>query len=189
MPIAKNKLSESLDEHGIFFRNPSHVEEASFSETQGDIVDALVGVDQPISEVTLQYTDNDKPWSLSGFTKIRTMSVEDIEGLFNSLMRYRPNIFSIHIVLGDYEKKQKPLNSNKLRALQPTKQQFASEIAQKLADLFNDKSYLVTELIFKINNVNGKIVGSCKAAYVEEEDYKNNDLFNPAVRLEFYTNR
>lgn len=188
MPIPKNKLNESIDEHGIFFRNPTHVEEANFSTSQGGLVKALVGSKHPRSKKILQYNEEDKPWSLSGFKKIRTLSTDNINGLFNSLMRYRPNIYSVHIVLGDYQN-QKPLNSTKVQLLQLTEPRFASEIAQKLADVFTDQSYHVTELLFTINNAEtGNFNTSCEAFYVEKEEYENDDLFNPAVKIEFWTN-
>jgi len=188
MSLPKNKLKEAIGDNGIFYKNPTHTEEAEFASDQGSLVKAITGAKRPKNTLLLEYTEESMPWVLPGFSKIRDLNDEAREGLFKSLLRYRPNTFNVHIALGDYQN-QKPLNSAKVRVLNFDEPHFHSEIAQKIADVFNDRSYCVTELIFTISNVeSGNYTASCQAYYVEQEDYDNNELFNPAIKLGFFLN-
>jgi len=183
------KPEDVMHPTGVFFRNPTHTEEANRAADQSEIVKAISGANRErISEV-LSFTEESKPWTLPGFMKIREMDKQAAEGLCKSLMRYRPNIFKVHIKLGEYGDAQR-LDNHKTRQLSSFKARFHTDVAETLAEILSDPVMNVTEIIYTVQNADpgnfratGEVFGM-----VADEDYANDELFKPGILIEYFSN-
>jgi len=108
------KPEDVMHPTGVFYRNPTHKEEADNAMDQSQIVRAIIGAGRERLNMVLTYTEDSKPWILPGFAEVRTLDHPSLVELCKSLMRFRPNVFKIHIKLGDY-KGSKPINTNRTR--------------------------------------------------------------------------
>ena len=183
------KPEDVMHPTGVFFRNPTHTEEADNAADQSEIVKAISGAGRERITEVITYTEESKPWILPGFTKVREMNEEQAEGLFKSLMRYRPNIFKVHIKLGEYKDTQ-PISTSKTRNLSSFKQRFHTDVAKKIAEIIVDPSLNVTEIIYTVHNsdpgsfrATGEVFGM-----ISDEDYANDELFSPGILVEYFSN-
>jgi len=172
---------------GLPMRNPTHIEEANNAEDQSDIVRAIrdSGVKRMIVSYDYSNMDKQSPPPLSGITKIREMNAEQAKAYCRNLMRSKPNIFRLHIKLGEYDKKKRIVNA-KTRLLDSAKARFHTEVGDKIGDLLADKTMLVTEINYKVeNNEPGTFRATAEVWGVDQEDYFNNETFTPTIQFEF----
>ena len=172
---------------GIFIRNPTHVEIADEAKTQSDIVDAIKESGVKKMTVVYEYSDIDKsnPPPLVGILNIREMEQEEAQKFCKSLLRSRPNIFKIHIQLGEYSN-QKRVGSRSLNTLNSNHPRFSTEVAEKLGIVLTDSSLNITELIYTVTNTDPGYFQTTVEAYgVSEKEYKDDQTFNPIIGLEF----
>jgi len=190
MVLPKNvKPEDVMHPTGVFFRNPTHTEEANMADDQSEIVEAIKGAKRERVTETLTYTEEDKPWVLPGFAFVKDMDEQGIEGLCKVLMRYRPNIFKVHISLGNYPNAQQ-INNHKTKNLTSFKPRFHTDVAKKMAEILSDRTMNVTEIIYTVHSAdpgNFRAIGEV-FGMVSDEDYKNPELDSPAVRIEYFTN-
>jgi hypothetical protein len=190
MVLPKNvKPEDVFHPTGVFFRNPTHTEEADNARDQSQIVKSLTGAKRDRITETLSYEEDDKPWVLPGFKFIRTMKEEDIKELCKNLMRFRPNIFKVHIKLGEYQK-AKRIETSKTRNLSSFEPRFPSEVAEKMAEVLSDRNLNVTEIIYTVTNADAGSFQAIAEVYgmVSDEDYENDKLFNPGVLVQYFSN-
>jgi hypothetical protein len=175
---------------GVFFRNPTHKDIADRSEFQSQIVKAITGAQREIKSEVITYTEDTKPWVLPGFPKIREMDEVSAIGLCKVLMRYRPNIYKVHIKLGDYPT-ARPINNHKTQLLSSFEPRFHTEVGKTIAEILADRTMNVTEVIYTVNNTepgNFKAVGEVYGG-VSEEEYNDDSLFSPAILIEYFSNQ
>lgn len=191
MVLPKNvKAEEVLHPTGVFYRNPTHKEEADNAIDQSQIVKAIIGANRQPHTETLTYTEDSKPWIFPGFAEINTMDLVDTKQLCKNLMRFRPNIYKVHIKLGNY-KSTRSIDTAKTRALSSFEPRFHTDVAEKIAEVLADKSLRVTEIIYTVHSAEpgqfqaiGEVFGM-----VSDEEWKNKELFQPEVHLKYFSNR
>jgi len=172
---------------GLFSRNPTHAGVAEYAEDQSDIVKAIKESGIQRKMVTYNYADYDPtdPPPLVGITKIREMKPESAQNFFKNLMRSKPNIFKMHIKLGEYPSVRR-LNSGKIQALTTNKPRFQTELGVLMGDIMTDPSMRVTEIRYVVNNADpGTFNTSAEVYGTTEAEYKNNKLFKPIISFEF----
>lgn len=178
-------LEESINpKTGLFIKNPTRIDITATAENQQDIVDAVKGIKQKLARLVYQYNDIDRtdPPPLSGILKIREMSEEERVGFFKSLMRFKPQIIKLHINLGNYTNKRKIVNQ-KTNLLNSNKPRFHTEVAEKMAEAFNDIPNVV-ELVYTVNLTPSSILATAEVYAVSDEDYADDNLFAPAIGIE-----
>lgn len=184
--IDSNAIRNPSD--GIIARNPTRLEITANADDQNEIMQAVMGItNQPTDTVIHDYSKIDKtdPPPMAGVVKIREMSEKQLKGFFKSLMRSKPNIIKMHLKLGEYTNKTRVVNS-RAALLNSNKQRFHTEVAERLADVFADHTVNVTEVIYRVNNKDPNYFSATAEVYsVPSEDYENEDLFSPAIGLEF----
>jgi hypothetical protein len=173
---------------GLFGRNPTHVDIANEAANQDEIVKAIKGSGAKEGQVTWYYDKVDPDIGAppcSGITKIRNMSESEVEGFCQNLMRTRPNIYRLHLILGKYPNKRK-IDNPKTNQLSSRKPRFPREIGNKLATVLSDKSLYTTEIIYTVHNTEpGFFNATAEVFGVSEADYYNDELFSPAIRIDF----
>ena len=174
---------------GVFFRNPTHMEEANNADDQSQIVKAISGAKREQLTEILSYEEETKPWILPGVAVIREMDQAATEQLCRSIMRFRPNIFKIHIKLGDYPN-VKPIETQKTRNLTSFEPRFHTDVALKMAEILSDRTLNVTEVIYTVHSAepgNFRAIGEV-FGYVSDEDYEDDECFSPAVLIKYFSN-
>ena len=172
---------------GLLGRNPTHIDLASYAEDQSDIVKAIKDTGVKRMQITYEYADIDptNPPPLMGITKIRTMSTESAQKFCKNLMRARPNIFKLHIKLGDYPK-AKRINDGKVRVLSSNRPRFHTEIGEKLGDIISDPNLRVTEVLYVVHNADPGYFNATAEVYgTTDEEYADDKLFKPIISFEF----
>lgn len=176
--------------NGHMYRNPTHLAEADNAEDQADIVKAIKNTGPGVKQmvVTYDYGDIDKqsPPPLSGILQIRDMSPERAQVFCKNLMRSKPNIFRVHITLGDYPN-QKRINSQKVRLLSSNRARFHTEIGEKIGDVLADKNLLVTEIKYNVENVEAGRFSAIAEVYGLDnpDEYFDDKSFSPKIKFEF----
>ena len=184
------KPEDVMHPTGVFFRNPTHTEEANRAKDQSQIVKAISGAQRERKKEIITYTEETKPWVLPGFAQLRELDEQQVLGLCRVLMRYRPNIFKVHIKLGDY-KTARPANNHKTKLLDSFEPRFHTEVAEVIADILSDPTLNVSEIIYVVDSTEP---GSFRAfgevyGHVSEEEYEDESLFQPAVLIEYFSNQ
>jgi len=190
MVLPKNVNPEDvMHPTGVYFRNPTHMEEADNADVQSQIVKAIVGAKREHKTEVLTYKEDAKPWVLPGIAHIREMDQPAVEQLCKSLMRFRPNIFKIHIKLGEFPE-TKMVETPKTRNLSSFEPRFHTDVAKKLSEILSDRTLNVTEIIYTVHSAEagnfratGEVFG-----YVDDEDYESDEFFDPAVLIEYFSN-
>jgi hypothetical protein len=192
MPILPNgvKPEEVMHPTGILYKNPSHIREAEKAANQSEIVKAILGAKR--QRITEKLTYKDKPDSqlvLPGVSKIREMGPEATEKLMKALMRFRPNIFKVVISLGNYPSARK-IENGKTRAIGSSKPRFHTEVAEEIAVCLSDPSMLVTHVVYTVHNSDpGSFYATGEVYGVPtQEEYLNEDFFEPTVEIEYFPN-
>lgn len=173
---------------GLFFRNPSNTNIRDRAHDQSQIVRNLTEAKRKREQEIFSYMPNEGPYTLPGVLKIRTLEVQDLQQLFKSMMRIRPNILKIHIKLGIYPS-QRPINHPKVTQIGSTEARYSTEIANDFAEVFSDKRLMITELIYTVQSAElGNFMSTCEAFGTTEQEYNDDKLFNPGVMVEYYKN-
>ena len=172
---------------GLYARNPSHITEAKYAEDQSEIVKAIhkSGVKRMTVLYDYSVIDMKAPLPLMGILKIRDMPVESAIRFCQSLMRSRPNIFKVHIKLGNHPSKQR-IDNSKTRLLNSSKARFNTEVGEKMGELLADRSLRITEIKYAVHNADAGLFNSTVEAYgVTEAEYLDDALFSPIIEFEF----
>lgn len=172
---------------GMIIRNPTRIEITKDSETQQDIVESIRGQKQHIEKVVYDYLNVDQtdPPPLAGVIQIREMDEDQIEGFFKCLMRIKPNILKIHLKLGEYTNKRE-LRNNRTNLLNANKQRYPTEVAKRMADVFNDHTSNVVEVIYTVNHSEPNYFSvNAKVYSAEDKDYKNDEIFAPVIGIQY----
>lgn len=172
---------------GIYARNPTRLDVTEDAESQQEIANAIKGIGQTIGIAQYDYSTMHKsdPLPLAGVLHLREMELEQLQAYFKTVMRYRPNIIKIHIKLGEYENKRK-INNSRTSLLNANKQRYATDIANIVADIFDDHASNVVELVYTVNNTDPAYFSTSVEAYgVSQEDYNNDELFAPALGMKY----
>jgi len=174
---------------GIYARNPTRVELTNRAEDQDEIVKAIKGARRTKQTVRLTYEDKKQPPALPGVIHLRKMEEPAIIRLCQSLMRMKPNIFKIHIKLGNYENQQ-AVHNGKTRDLGANKQRFYTEIGSIMGSILADRTLNVTELVYTVHDVNPGLFNASGEVYggVSDEDYDNDKLFDPIIEIVYFPN-
>jgi len=184
------KPEDVMHPTGVFFRNPTHVDEANDAADQSQIVKAIKGAKRERATQVLKYDEESKPWVLPGFSKVKDLNEVEMAGLLKSLMRYRPNIFKVHIKLGEYPSARQIIN-HKTKKIDSYEPRFYTEVGERIADVLADKTLNVTEIIYTVHNSDiGAFSASAEVfGFAEDSEYEDEDLFTPAVLVEYFSNQ
>jgi len=172
---------------GLFARNPTHIKEAQYASDQSDIVKAIkdTGVKRMIVTYNYAEIDNKNLPPLMGIRKIREMTTESAIKFCQSLVRSRPNIFRIHVKLGDYPG-AKRVDNGKTRLLNSSKPRFHTEIGEKMGDILADRNLNVTEIKYIVHNADPGYFSATAEVYgTSKEEYHDDQFFAPMIEFEF----
>src|SRR4030042_1707727 len=143
---------------GLFYRNPTHLDEAKRARSQTDIVNSIIGTGREIAHDTLDYSDPDVT-EFPGFRKllqpneeggVNLLDDQTILSLCKNFLRSRPNIYGFRISYGNYTLKK--LENTKTRALSSRYQRFQTEIGEALSEVLSDKNMRVVEVVYTVSN-------------------------------------
>lgn len=172
--------------NGIFARNPTRLNITANADSQQEIVTAVMGAKQRTDTIVYDYSNIDKsdPPPMAGILSIREMTEKQLNGFFKTLMRSKPNIIRLHLKLGEYTNKSR-VNNNRSGLLNSSKQRFHTEVAERMADVFDDHTVNVVEVMYTVNNENPNYFSATAEVYsVPREDYDNDELFAPKIGIE-----
>lgn len=174
---------------GLMVNNPSHKEEAQYASNQSELVKAISGAGSGVKRERTVYNytnmDPENMPPMAGITKIRSMSEAQVINFCKSLMRTRPNIFRLHIKLGNYPHQQEMQNS-KTNLLNSNEPRFHTEVGEKIGMVLADKTMHVTEIEYVVNNADPGLFSAIARVYgVPEEEYNDDKLFAPTIGFEF----
>ena len=182
------KAEDVIHPTGIFSRNPTDLETRNRATDQSDIVKELTLSGRGKIVEVFEYLPQDIPHTLPGVLKIRTMVEEDMKNFFKSVMRIRPNIFKLHIKLGEHTN-LRPSYDRKVTNIASQAPRWATEIGLDMAQLFLDKRLNVVEMIYTIQNAAvGTFSSTCEVFTTTDEEYNDDKLFNPGIIIEYYQN-
>jgi hypothetical protein len=172
---------------GMLYKNPSHLEEALRASNQTELLKMLSDRGRQKLTETFKF-DEGRQLFLPGFKRFLELEFEEVQGLMNSLMRSRPNIFKVHIRLGDYPTGKRVENRN-IRALHLVAPQPPSEIGKLLANAIFDKNDRVVELLFSCSSIDsGNFHADCTAVGTTKEEFEDKELFKPIVEISYFQN-
>jgi hypothetical protein len=174
---------------GLPVRNPSHIFEADRANEQSDIVKNLkthdAGRQGQVTWVYDEATMEKGAPPMAGIRKIREMSEDQAKNFGKSLMRVHPNIYRVHLVLGEYNNKRE-ISNGKTRTLFASAPRFPSEVGEDIGAILADKSLLVTEIIYEVlSNDPGSFRATVKVYGVNAADYEDDKLFCPAIKIDY----
>jgi hypothetical protein len=189
MPLSKDKIAKAMNPStGILYRNPTTEDASARSDNQSEIVKHILGSGKKV--MTEIFEPDSVNGVLPGLKKIREMPEEVLAKFFLTMFKTRPNIFSVHIKLGDYPDSKEIRKNNKLlSALQITKQTEHREIAASFAELFADRNLNVVELQWELkSSAPGNFYVEVSALGTTEENFSDDELFSPAIGVEYFPN-
>ncbi len=173
---------------GLFARNPSHASVAETAEDQADIVKAIKGAGRQREILHLEYKDKENLPMMPGILKIRGMSEEQLEGFCKNLMRSKPNIFRVYLKLGDYPS-AKEINNNNIQQMGSNKQRMHTDVGLAISKVLADQTNNIVELNYLVTNSEpGQFNSVGRAAATTEEEYQNDEFFQPEIIIEFFPN-
>jgi hypothetical protein len=175
---------------GIFARNPTRIEISKKAADQDEIVKAIKGTSRQRQILTYTYEGEfaKEPRGFPGMLQIRDLAPESIIAMCKNLMRSKPNIFRIHVKLGDYEEQQR-IDNPKTRELNSNKPRAFSEIGEALGEVLADRNINATEVLYMVRDVTpGNFYATGEVYGVAEEDYTDDKKFNPSIEIEFISN-
>jgi hypothetical protein len=152
--MMKNITGDVLNNVGLLYKNPTHLEESRGKVSQSEIVKMVTNKSMTFrsQRTQIDYSDNSgKTPLVPGMKNLKSMgyeSIEDITSMLNTLFRLKPRIYRAHIVLGDYSEKQRiePLPAKKI--INFNKPRSTEEITSLMAEIFANKQNRVVELAF-----------------------------------------
>jgi hypothetical protein len=187
MPDEFNPDAVRNPSSGLLARNPTHIQEAKDADDQSDIVNAIKQSGVKRMRIRHDYTDVDKsnPPPLVGVLKIRDMTEEAAVNFCKNLMRSRPNIFTVHIKLGDYPNARR-LDNSKTRMLNANKARFNTEVGAKMGEILADRNMNVTELKYIVSSAEpGRFDATSEVYGTTQEEYFDDEHFKPVIEFEF----
>lgn len=187
----KNELNKSMGADGLFHRNPTHLQTIDRAREQSDVVRAIHKMKRDYKHETIVYDDPTKTTvPFPGMKRFMDLSEGEILGMFEQIMRSRPNIIDIRICLGEYPSEVIQENrSQKVIMGSSNTKLFPKEIAKRLADVFSDKSLNIVDLVYAVNNHEESSFSSTMTGFsVPQEYYENMEFFNPVVEITYLSN-
>lgn len=186
MPLTPEQILETLNPNGIFYKNPTHLEEAARAVDQSDIVKAIKETRRSREREVFKYGPEDDHRFLPGTLLIPSMSREELEGYIRTLIRVRPNIFLIRISLGNYPN-PKQIQSKEIRDISTSRARTYKKTAELIAELFYRKK--VVDFVYLIDSADaGRFSANAYAFEVSEEEYNNSEYFIPTVEIQYIPN-
>jgi hypothetical protein len=149
-----NVSSEVCNNTGIPFKNPTHLEEARNASSQTELVSMVLDKDTRYRPRTfsVDYLNNEgKITFLPGVKNIKNMGeeqVEELEDLFNTLLRLKPQTYRFHIILGDYDKKTKVKTKVEKATIVNTKHGLALKLESEVIGKLPNSEDLRASLMF-----------------------------------------
>ena len=187
--VDRKDLASSVTEEGVFWRNPTHIYEGEQAESQSDIVKEIKGANLSVKKETLRFGEDVRNIILPGFNDVRTMDKESLIVLGRNLMRYRPNIFKVSIVLGpEYPQEEvRRLETREARELVLSEPKDQTYIGERIGALLANQAISIRFEI--ISGKLGQFATECEAYAVQNNEvYKDDSLFTPVVIVEYYPN-
>lgn len=186
-------LGESLNKDGIFYRNPTHLEEAERALTQSDIVKQVNQSRRGRQHELFEYTEEKESRYLPGTIKIREMvragepveenAIDPLIGYFNSFLKVRPSIYMARIRLGDYPSQQEVKNRYVTR-VGSTNPRSYKDISKSIAELF--RAHNIVDFAYVVESATpGKFSSRAFAFETTDPEYDNDQYFNPIVEIEY----
>lgn len=175
---------------GIFYKNPTHLKAAAQARDQSDIVKTVFKMKREIIHQQFLYNDETKQLVFPGIKKFKSLSDEEIDGVFNQIMRSRPNIFQLRICFGDYEEKDiREIYSNKITDIGSNRQLYPSEVGKRISEAFKNRDLNIIDFVYTVSNhEENSFSSSAQAFSVSKELYDNEELFNPVVEISYLSN-
>jgi len=193
----KKLSSENTGETGIAFHNPTHLEEAREAADQSELVNMLHDSKYNLTfkdrTFTVDYKDGSKkPKPLPGVTKIKSMDFEDydrLEKLMLTILKSRPRIYRLHIILGDYAEKKKVKTAGERFINTITKPRSLEEVAGYLAKVFANNAERIVEMSFRIKE--GSFQDKTFRAELNtwattEEEWNDEDKEHPFLEIGYF---
>jgi len=173
---------------GLLARNPSHIGIAETAEDQSDIVRAIKGAGRHKELAHLTYEDKDNLPMFPGILRIREMAPEQVENFCKNLMRARPNIFRIHIKLGEYPSNSE-IRTKDIEKLSSHQPRHHIDVGEAISKVLCDPNNRIVELNYLVTNTTpGQFNAEGRAAAATEEEYKNDKFFKPEIIIEYFPN-
>lgn len=180
--------SEVLNNQNIFYKNPTHLDEASRAIQQSDIVRAIRQTQTEKKRMVITYKDNNQNILFPGVPKIKNLikqeNGEDLQKLFHSILRSRPNIYSFRISLGEYKNLSQVRTKNVLN-LGSTSYIDNVEVAKRISSIFMDQKRIVDLVYYIEKTASSNYLSSAAVFETTEEEYEDNSIFNPIVEMEY----
>jgi hypothetical protein len=189
MTISKDKMAKAMNPStGILYRNPTTEDASARAKNQTEIVKQIIGSGKKV--LTEIFSPDASNGAMPGLKKIREMSEETLSKFFLTMFRSRPNIFSVHIKLGEYSSAKEVRANNKLvSAIKIQTHTEYRDLAQSFAELFADKRLNVVEVVWRLSSSSpGNFYVDVEVFGADEEEYANNELFSPAIGVEYFPN-
>jgi hypothetical protein len=189
MVLSKDKLAKATNPStGILYRNPTTEDASGKSDNQTEIVKQIIGSGKKV--LTEVFSPDSTNGAFPGLKLIRVMPEETLAKFFLTLLRSRPNIFSLHVKLGDYPSAKEIRKNNKLVSnIQVSKATEYKDLAQSFAELFADKSLNVVEVVWNLQASSpGNFFVSVECRGTNEEEYADNQFFSPAIGVDYFPN-
>jgi hypothetical protein len=187
--VDKQDLTSSVTKDGIFWRNPTHIYEGEKASDQSEIVKAIKGINKKVQKETIRFGEDVRSVVLPGFEHIRDMPKEELQSLCKNLMRYRPNIFKVSIVLGPSYPKENvvKVENREVTELFLDTPQDQTFVGERLGNLLYAKAISIR---FEVTGAKrGEFSSECEVyALDNDETYNNDEYFEPVVVIEYYPN-
>lgn len=172
----------------IFYKNPTHLLEAEHAVNQSDIVKAILDNHRRARrhERFIYSEEGGNPRNvIPGMLAIREMEQEELEGLFKSILRLRPNIFTVRISLGEYPNTTQ-LNDRRVSLIGTSTPRRHTDTAKLIADAFADSRLRIVDFIYTITNAEIGTYNSIAYAYTTDaESYVEDAFFKPVLEIDY----
>lgn len=176
-------ITSSMNKDGVFFRNPTHLEEAERAHNQSDIVRSIVESRREPQHEVIKYDEASDSRFMPGTKKIREMDRDSIASYFRNLMRMRPNAYLIRVSLGEYPS-MKEVKDRGVRNIGSTSPRSYKDIAEAIAAVF--ASHNVVEFVYMVDSADpGKFKSQAFVFETNDDEYKNDEFFNPHIEVEY----
>lgn len=177
-----SRFNKSLNE-GIFYKNPTHLEEAERAVNQSDIVNAIKESRRARKHEKFLYGPEHNTIFMPGTVEIRSMERDELTGFFKTLLKVRPYIFMLRVSLGEYPSLQE-LRGRLVTNVGATHPRPFKETAEAIADLFANNN--IVEFIYVIDNADpGKFHSSAFAYTADADEYESDEYFEPCLEIEY----
>lgn len=177
-----SRFNKALD-RGIFYRNPTHLEEAERAVKQSDIVESIKGSRRTKQHEKFLYGPESTTTIMPGIREIRSMSRDTRVGFFRTLLKIRPYIYMLRVSLGEY-KSIKELNGRLVNNIGSTHPRSYKETAESIADIF--EKHNIVEFVYVIDSAEPNKFHSVAYAFeADQEEYESDECFEPCIEIEY----